>query len=262
MPVHNKFTDEEITFVRENFADMTLRQIARALGRSEGGVKTWTLRLGLRRNNRFEWTVERIEILTEMYPNNSAKKIGGVLNTDQQVVYAKAEKLGLKKSPEYLEKLNKEMGDQLTRSGTQSRFQKGHKPWCYGKKIGTRGRAGETQFKKGQSPFNKLKVGDIVPVSLPPYLKIKIAEPDKWEILHRHLWKQHYGEIPKDMCIVFKDGNTKNCALENLECLTRAELRRRNSIHNYPVELKEAIQALGRLKRTINRRNKNAEKQN
>jgi len=261
MPKHKPFRQEELNFISENFASMTLKGLADALGRSVGGVKTWTLKLGLRRNVRFDWTDNRIRVLTEMYPNNSAKKIAAVLETGDYVIYKKAERLGLKKSPEYLEKLNKEMGEQLTRSGTQSRFQKGQKPWCYGKKIGTRGRAGETQCKKGQMPHNHLEVGEIRKPG--GYWKIKIAEPNIWEFLHIHLWKKAHGEVPEGMCIVFKDKNVDNCTIENLDCLTRGELLKGHSIHTLPDELKNLYWTLGRLNRAINKKEKlNAEKQN
>ena len=53
------------------------------------------------------------------------------------------------------------------------------------------------------------------------------------------------------MCVCFKDGNKTHIALNNLELLTRAERMRRNTIHRYPEELKSAIRAIGKLKRTI-----------
>lgn len=257
MPNHNPFRPEELDFIIANFASMTLKDLASALGRSEGGVKTWTLKLGLRRNNRFEWTPERLAIFERMYPNHSAREIAEILQTTVNVVNSKSRHSSLRKTPEYLAKLNKQIGEQLARSGTQKRFVKGQKPWCYGKKIGTRGRSGETQFKKGQQPCNQVPVGEIRKPSR--YWKIKIAEPNVWEFLHLHLWKKAHGEIPKGMCVIFKDKNFNNCTIENLECISRKELYKRNSIHNFPEDLRRAIQTLGNLKRTINRRIKNAQ---
>lgn len=256
--VNKPFTAQEKDFIRENFDAMTLRDLAKALDRSEGGVKTWTLKLGLRRNNRFDWTEDREAALVEFYPNHSAKYIAELLGTKDYVIYKKAERMGLKKSPEYLAKLNKQLGENLQKGGFGTRFVKGQKPWCYGKKIGSHPNSARTQFKKGQNPHNALRVGD--EVCPDGYWKVKIAEPNKWEFKHRLLWKQAHGEIPEGQCIVFRDGNPKNCVIENLECISRAELSRRNIEKNAP-EVRETYRMLGHLQRLINRKEKeNAEK--
>lgn len=252
MAPFNKFTDKEKEFIKNNFDSMTLRQMSAALNRSESGVKTWTLKLGLRRNNRFNWTKDRIAALIEFYPNHSAKYVARLLDTSDYVVYKKAERLGLKKSPEYLAALNKQMGENLQKNGFGTRFQKGQKPWSAGKKIGTRGRTAETQFKKGQQPHNTCKIGDIRKPS--GYWKIKIAEPNVWKFLHIHLWTEANGEIHEGMCVSFKDGNPDNCHLENLELVSRKDLRIKNSIINMPPELQDAYRTIGRLTRAINKK--------
>jgi hypothetical protein len=84
------------------------------------------------------------------------------------------------------------------------------------------------------------------------YLLIKVADPDKWESLHRYQWEQEHGPIPEKMNVVFKDGDTLNCEVANLELITNQEKMLRNTIHNqYPGELVKTIQALGVLKRKI-----------
>lgn len=261
MAIFNQFTEKEKQFIRENFEQMTLRQMAAALNRSEGGVKTWSLKLGLRRRNRFDWTPERVRIFEEMYPNHSAREIAERLETTIEVIYAKSRHSTVRKSPEYLAALNKQMGENLQKNGYGTRFEKGQKPWCFGKKIGSHPNSAKTQFKKGEMPHNHQPIGTILPVSTQPYLKIKIAEPNKWEMLHRHNWKKANGEIPKGFCLVFRDGNAHNCAVENLELISRSELQRRNSIHNLPEDLRTTIQTIGHLRRTINRRIKKYAKQ-
>ena len=69
--------------------------------------------------------------------------------------------------------------------------------------------------------------------------------------MHILLWEGHYGPVPINQCVCFMDGNKAHIALDNLELLTRAERMRRNTIHRYPEELKSAIRAIGKLKRTI-----------
>lgn len=57
--------------------------------------------------------------------------------------------------------------------------------------------------------------------------------------------------------MAFRDGDRRNVTLDNLECVSRAENMRRNTIHRYPPELKQAIRAVAKLRRTLS-----AEKEN
>lgn len=117
-----------------------------------------------------------------------------------------------------------------------------------------------TRFKKGQTPHNAIgfKDGDIVTRhnhkdrNSPPYQWIRISK-GKWEMYHVNLWKQHNGNIPDGYIIVFKDKNTMNVVIDNLECITKKENMIRNSIHQYPEELKKTIQTLSIITRKINR---------
>ena len=77
-------------------------------------------------------------------------------------------------------------------------------------------------FQKGHTPWNHAKVGDEA-WTTDGYLKVKIAEPNKWEFKHVLEWEQHNGPVPKDHVVSFKDGNHANCAIENLVLLTRGE---------------------------------------
>ena len=61
-----------------------------------------------------------------------------------------------------------------------------------------------------------------------PYRVIKLN--GKWCYYHRYIWEQHYGAIPKGYIVRFINGNTMDDALENLECISRADNIRRN--HN------------------------------
>jgi hypothetical protein len=69
--------------------------------------------------------------------------------------------------------------------------------------------------------------------------------------VHILLWQEHNGQVPAGHCVCFVDGNKQHVALDNLELITRAERMRRNTIHRYPPELKDAIRTVAKLKRTI-----------
>lgn len=75
-------------------------------------------------------------------------------------------------------------------------------------------------------------------------------------MVHVLLWEEYNGKVPSNHAVVFKDGNKQNITIENLELVTRAELMRRNTIHRYPVELKQAIRLTNKLRRTINEKSK------
>ena len=46
--------------------------------------------------------------------------------------------------------------------------------------------------------------------------------------LHRQIWMDHYGEIPKGHHIHHKDGNFDNNSIENLECISASEHRKKH----------------------------------
>lgn len=101
-------------------------------------------------------------------------------------------------------------------------------------------RTKSTRFKKGNLPHNA-KQSDGIIVSrrdksgrVYKYIRIGLG---KWELLHRHIWEQANGAIPHGFAVVFKDGNTENVVLSNLEMISLTENMLRNSKHNYPAEI-------------------------
>lgn len=82
----------------------------------------------------------------------------------------------------------------------------------------------KTRFKKGQISLNKVPIGTIVVrknKNRKPYKFIKVRDGmiptiNNFMLYHRYVWQQHYGEIPKGTYIVFKDGDSMNCDIDNL----------------------------------------------
>lgn len=108
------------------------------------------------------------------------------------------------------------------------RFQKGTISW----NKGLRGRhfSNSGQFPKGNLPKNTLYDGAIttrVDKMGLPYKWIRLSK-SKWIELHRYNWEKKYGKLPKGHCIWFKDGNSLNPVISNLELITRAENLKRN----------------------------------
>ncbi|MFK3970175.1 HNH endonuclease signature motif containing protein [Pseudomonas sp. NPDC087358] len=194
------------------------------------------------------WTNREIEILTELYPDQQAAAIAQLLDRPISAIHSKAKALGLKKSEAFL---NGPLSGRLDGArGASTRFQKGVPSWSKGMSRPATGRSAETQFAQGGVPHNHVPIGTEV-MATDGYLKIKVAEPNKWEWTHRRNWEAAHGPIPKGMALVFKVPDRTNCDIDNLELVTRSELMRRNSIQRYPSDVKGAIRLLGKLKRTI-----------
>jgi hypothetical protein len=189
------------------------------------------------------WTKQEVDIFVKIYPHTITNEMAVQFNCTMSQVYNKATKLELKKTPEYLA-IN---GGRIKESNINTQFRKGQKAWNKGMK-GLHIGGVETQFKKGHKPPNWKPIG---------YRSIRdgylVEKTDKgFQFVHILLWKQHHGEIPAGMFVVFKDRNKQNICIENLEVIDRVEHIRRNHIQNLPPELKEVIHIKKQITRKIN----------
>lgn len=200
---------------------------------------------------RIPWTEKDLDKLRSEYADRRTADIALEIGRPVQSVYAMAYKLGLKKSQEFLSS-DASGRNHLAKVGAKTRFQKGVRTWNTGRLglcIGGR----ETQFKPGSTPHNVLPVGTVILASI-GFLKVKTAEPNQWQWVHKKNWQEVNGPIPKGMVLCFKDGNRENCAVDNLELLPRAEVMKRNSVHNLPPEITQLVLLRGAIVRKINKR--------
>lgn len=122
------------------------------------------------------------------------------------------------------------------KSGLTGWYQRGHAPGNKGKKLEEyvgeeraaeiKKRISATQFKKGERPVNEMPVGSIVVISDGYKLRKKQMTGslwERWEFLHRAVWVEHYGPIPEDKMVSFRDSNPLNCDIENLMLISRSE---------------------------------------
>lgn len=120
------------------------------------------------------------------------------------------------------------------KSGTNGgRFKKGQKAHNKGKKVSseTYKRIAPTMFKKGIIPHNHKEIGS-TRTDTDGYVMIKIAEPNKWQLLQRYVWEKENGrKLLKNECVIFLDGNKENFEPENLMAIKRSELARVNKNH-------------------------------
>jgi hypothetical protein len=104
----------------------------------------------------------------------------------------------------------------------------------------------ETQFKKGHVPHNHKSVAS-ERIDEDGYTYIKIADPRKWVLKHRHIYEQHHGTLEPHMIVTFIDKDISNFAIENLEAITKVENMQRNTITKYPQPIQQAVKTLNKL---------------
>lgn len=202
------------------------------------------------------WTNEERKILTEMYPNNYTQTISNVLNRSYSSVSAQTYLMGLKKSEAFRVMELQKQAERLKIVGTPGRYQKGRTPENKGKKMPTElyEKVKHTMFKKGQLPHNAYKNWKEVTRKSKQgkqYWLIKLPNENKLKPKHIWLWETKNGKVAKGFNVVFKDGNQLNCIIENLECISNAELMNRNTIHQYPTELKKTKILINKIKSKI-----------
>jgi hypothetical protein len=208
---------------------------------------------------RKHWTPEDDELLRKLYPHQATSSFCELFGASVEQTYRRAFKLALYKTAACI---STGPGAQtLMRAGAPFRFPKGHVPANKGlRRPGyAPGRMKETQFRKGQVPRNWDPVGT-VKFNTDGYLRRKIADPNVWEFIHRRVWEDAHGPIPKGHRIWWKDGDHGNCALENLELISGREHMARTTVHTLPPDLKATVYAVGALNRAISRRKRSAEK--
>jgi hypothetical protein len=207
--------------------------------------------------NRKTWREEEIAVLKEMYQTESAKDIAARLGCTLSQVQNKAWSLGLKKSREVIAELSRRAMADPNHPGRRHQFRKGLTPWNKGLHWESGGRSFETRFKPGNKPHSWNPVGHEREVK-GGYLQRKIQDTGctrrDYVMVHHLVWREAGREIPPGHALVFKDGNKRNFSLDNLELISRAELMRRNSVHNYGPEIARVHQLQGAIMRQINKR--------
>lgn len=207
------------------------------------------------------WTEQELATVRAMYADTKTEKLAAMLGRTERAVYMAADKLGLKKSAAYLASPEACRLRRGAHVGAATQFKPGHTTWNKGTNFTAGGRSAETRFKPGNKPHTWHPLGH-ERLSKEGYLQRKMADTGctrkDYVPVHHLIWKAAGREIPAGHALTFRDGNKRNFALENLELVTRSELMRRNSYHNYPKEVAQAIQLRGALNRKINARSKNA----
>lgn len=204
---------------------------------------------------RSPWTEEQKAIVRQLYADTCNREIARLTGHSEASIYGIAQKLGVKKSPEYL----RVMGGYLDgHRGAQKRFQPGHVPWIKGKTLP--GRTSSTSFVSGQRPSNWMPMG-ATRVNSAGVLERKVREGNNgglnWEAEHRLVWKKAHGPIPPRHVIAFKPGMRTNVlellTIDRLECISREENARRNNMWLNDPAMAPLHNLRGQIQRQVNK---------
>lgn len=203
---------------------------------------------------RIPWSHEDEVKLISLYPDTPMPELIKAFQRPYWSIYNKAYQLGLKRSETYLASEHACRLRRENNPGTGTRFQKGQTSWNKGISFHSGGRSAETQFAPGTMPHNHVPIGSerITRDGIRQRKTHDDGPPQRrWKSVHMILWEDLHGPVPPGHIVVFRDRNTANIEIDNLELITRAENMRRNTIHRYPPELKSTIRQLGKLKKAI-----------
>lgn len=199
------------------------------------------------------------DIIRERFPNERTQDLADELGLTYSQLANRAHSMGLKKSEEFKQS-DKSGRHNLIEKGKKTRFQTGHTPVNKGVKMPDHvyDKVKHSMFKKGNRPHNWKADGSIVERNDKTgrsYLYFKVKD-SHWILYHNKIWMDHHGPIPEKHIISFKDGNTLNCDISNLELLSMAENAKRNSIHRFPDDVKEVIRLKAKLTKKIKQNGK------
>lgn len=211
---------------------------------------------------RQKWTDDEIRRLRELYPMTRAQDIAAALGRSVSSVYNASRKHGLAKAREYMRATRDKVIEQAGRS---SRFTKGMVPHNKGQKMRpeTLEKLRPTLFQKGHRPHTWVPVGTEYTYARDGLRKVKVSDDtslprtSRWRFAHHLEWEKYNGPITEGGIVRFRDGNTSNVRIENLELITRKENALLNTIHRYPPEMVKVMKAVGSIKRIINNKRKN-----
>jgi hypothetical protein len=220
-------------------------------------------------HRRRPWTPAEDRRLRKLFPNRPTKELSTLLRRSVAAVYNRAYGLGLRKTAAYLASpaaCRLRRGDNV---GAAHRFRPGHVPANKGlRRPGwSPGRMRETQFKPGR-PANEAR--NYRPIGstrvLNGVLERKVTDDPnlyparRWVPVARLVWESERGPIPPGMAVTFRPGLQtiieSEITIDRLELATRADLMRRNTVHNLPKPLARVVQLRGALIRQINRRSR------
>ena len=187
-----------------------------------------------------KWTKEDLDRFAVLYREHSLKDCSRIMGIPESVL----------KSATKNRKIH---------SGRTGQFKKGHVPFSKGQKMSPERyeKCKQNMFKKGNVPANYRPVGS-ERINVDGYIEIKTADPNIWELKHRVVYAQHFGELKKGDAIIMLNGDKTDLRPENLMKVTKSELARinQNKLHSEDTEISRSKALIGKLIAAKHRRSK------
>lgn len=206
------WSEEELSYLKNNYPSVKTELIAKHLKRSERSVYSMAYVIGLNKSEEFRKSEE-----------SGIFRKGKVIGVEHRFKKGHVPFNKGKKQSEY-------MSDEQIKKCSATQFKKGNLPHNTKRDHIISLRTDSSANKK--------------------YYHIRLGKA-KWIAYHTYLWEQANGKLPENHIVIFKDNNPMNCVLENLEAISRSENMKRNTIHRYPEEIKEVIRLQSKLTKTI-----------
>ncbi|MET4727383.1 hypothetical protein ABIE09_001177 [Lysobacter enzymogenes] len=207
-----------------------------------------------------EWSESEIQLLYRHYVQCGARKVAELTGRSLQSIYYKAKQLKLRAKTRSWNGWTTEQKEQLTQLySTTPNLALAR---ALGHPVqGIQHMAVQMGLRKDLGQFNpnmhrRTPIGHEITNSRGLLLRkvtdTRNAKRD-YRPVHWIVWEDANGPIPPNHTFIFIDGNRRNIALNNLLLVSRQDkgLRFLSKYHAYPLELKQAINALNYLKKAI-----------
>lgn len=89
------YTKEEIQYIKNNFANMTIKQIAKTLNKTENSIYNAVRKLGMQKQKHNKWTDDEVAFLRDNYINMTSEEISHYINHSIDAINTMRDRLKL-----------------------------------------------------------------------------------------------------------------------------------------------------------------------
>ncbi|MEJ5143958.1 HNH endonuclease signature motif containing protein [Sphingobacterium sp. MYb388] len=215
--------------------------------KSSGIIRSKELSVSLRTQKikgRTSATPEMDEVIKARYLTVPVKTLAKQLGVGGTLINSRLKALGLVIPKVIIEQRKKD-----------SQIKRGNTPPNKGKKLEdfmspeTIEKFKKNTYRKGNIPHNAYnEIGKIVTrqkTDGTERYKYICLELGKWQLYQHYVWEKNKGPIPIGNLIRFIDGDSMNCDINNLECVTKFENLQRNNISDRAIATRFALTGRG-----------------